>query len=424
MSNTVFKLLFGIALSGTALFGWAAFGNEPLDGGSEGAPAFDAGTPSPSPSSGADPAKLSPTIQPLRIFVIANKRWEADPIAGVLLSPGDRFLEGDLKTYGWKPPAALPGSGLYGFDKTIKSNGLHPLAVLTYPNQAEVLLWSLQDIVALDSSLAEEDGKVGNKSSLRKFLALKTFLSHEWLRANGYEAPNLVISVGTAACDGVAPCSGQVMIGSKVFAMDAETDEADHPNLRWKKPDAPLDEILLSPSAGGINGEELLTRVAAHSEDLVKFAKTRVLKAPRSVGMNPLIKIDENGVAVSSVNILANDDYSWADRFSTGALLKAVKKAGKQNTESAKLVQTLKVGSVETTHAVIRAASDVPFLYVSGFVNRLGQFDTEVDPAYYAQNFVGAHNAGVVLEALLPAVIEAMRSAPTVAPPPSAATPK
>ena len=39
------------------------------------------------------------------------------------------------------------------------------------------------------------------------------------------------------------------------------------------------------------------------------------------------------------------------------------------------------MGSVETTHGIIRLhAEDKPFLFISSIVDRVGYFDTEVDP--------------------------------------------
>lgn len=51
---------------------------------------------------------------------------------------------------------------------------------------------------------------------------------------------------------------------------------------------------------------------------------------------------------------------------------------------------------------MIRACSNAPFLYVSGIVDMEGLFDYQVTPRWYAQNFVGAHNAAVALAFLLP----------------------
>lgn len=63
------------------------------------------------------------------------------------------------------------------------------------------------------------------------------------------------------------------------------------------------------------------------------------------------------------------------------------------------------VGSLETTHAVIRLASDAPFLFVSGIANRVGRFNEETAIRSYAQNFVAAHNAGIVVAWMVPQLL-------------------
>lgn len=70
------------------------------------------------------------------------------------------------------------------------------------------------------------------------------------------------------------------------------------------------------------------------------------------------------------------------------------------------------LGSLETTHAVIRATLGSSFLYISGIVNRFGRFDEDVGgPGFKcAQNFVGAYNAGVALAWMLP-MIDAVHNA-------------
>jgi hypothetical protein len=95
-----------------------------------------------------------------------------------------------------------------------------------------------------------------------------------------------------------------------------------------------------------------------------------------------------NYAAIGDVNVTNYDDYAWADP----AALKAFKRHD----------DTDPVGSLETTHGLIRLQSEAPFLFISGITNRVGYFNMEVAPRAYAQNFVCAHNAGVVATWLLP----------------------
>ena len=60
--------------------------------------------------------------------------------------------------------------------------------------------------------------------------------------------------------------------------------------------------------------------------------------------------------------------------------------------------------SLETTHGLIRAQTNAPFLFVSGITDRVGSFNDEVDPRSYAQNTVAAHNAGVAIAWMLPTI--------------------
>jgi hypothetical protein len=67
-----------------------------------------------------------------------------------------------------------------------------------------------------------------------------------------------------------------------------------------------------------------------------------------------------------------------------------------------------KAKSLETTHGLIRAQSNAPFMFVSGITDRVGHFHEEVDPSPYAQNTVAAHNAGIVLAWMLPNIDAAL----------------
>jgi hypothetical protein len=97
-----------------------------------------------------------------------------------------------------------------------------------------------------------------------------------------------------------------------------------------------------------------------------------------------------NYTAVGVVNVTNYDDYAWAD----AAALNAFRAADARSP----------VGSVETTHGLIRLQSEAPFLYLSAITDREGRFNIEVGARTYAQNFACAHNAGVALAWLLPSL--------------------
>jgi hypothetical protein len=97
-------------------------------------------------------------------------------------------------------------------------------------------------------------------------------------------------------------------------------------------------------------------------------------------------------VAVSSVNVTTPALYAWADRQA----LEAAEKAGIREA----------IGSVETTHGVIRLVlRPEQFFFVSGIANGLGAFGAETGPRDYAQNFVASHNAAIALAWMLPRLL-------------------
>ena len=61
-------------------------------------------------------------------------------------------------------------------------------------------------------------------------------------------------------------------------------------------------------------------------------------------------------------------------------------------------------GSLETTHALMRALLGDRFMFISEIVDRYGHFEDDVGEIPYAQNLVGAHNAGIALAWMLPAI--------------------
>jgi hypothetical protein len=91
------------------------------------------------------------------------------------------------------------------------------------------------------------------------------------------------------------------------------------------------------------------------------------------------------------VNVTNYDDYAWADREA----VEAMRRVDSRNP----------VGSVETTHGLIRLQSSAPSLFISAITDREGRFNAEVGSRAYAQNFACAHNAGVTLAWLLPLLI-------------------
>ena len=92
-------------------------------------------------------------------------------------------------------------------------------------------------------------------------------------------------------------------------------------------------------------------------------------------------------VAVSEVNVTDYAEYAAMDKASLEAF------ATNNNVSLAR--------SLETTHGLICTQTEGPFVFVSGVTDRVGHFAEEVDPRAYAQNYVAAHNAGIVVAWML-----------------------
>lgn len=89
---------------------------------------------------------------------------------------------------------------------------------------------------------------------------------------------------------------------------------------------------------------------------------------------------------MSSVNIPPGADYSAIDKTAIAL---------------AETAGAAAITSVETTHAIIRAQAEVPFLFLSGIANRVGHFADENNGGY-VQNFTAAHNAAIVATFVIP----------------------
>ena len=123
-------------------------------------------------------------------------------------------------------------------------------------------------------------------------------------------------------------------------------------------------------------------------------AECRFLPPPIAPA-NPMRLVFGNGyISVGIVNVTNYDDYIWADDA-------AIRAFHDEEVHG-------HIGSVETTHGIIREASSAPFIFLSGITDAEGAFDYQVTPRVYAQNTASAHNAGVALAWLLPALEAAL----------------
>lgn len=290
-----------------------------------------------------------------RVLVVANKSWEADPLLGVLLSPPATPL--DLAR------VRVVRHPFFMHQRRGPDPEAQPRIEIDLPGPPAVTVevWCVEDLM---------NPSVSGSSSAEKARVLPRALSYR------PEAAALVVAFGTASTPEEAANVGGVAVGSSAFIHDPDTDVKD----RWKppRPDA------LIPSVGLPGGLFHVLENEARAP-----AEARFLAPPLAAARPPVLLAGSAFVALGNVNITNYADYGWADPELLAIFTKEV--GGR-----------VRVGSLETTHGVIREASDAPFLFVSGLANEIGRFDYQVAPRVYAQNFVAAHNAGVAVGWLLP----------------------
>jgi hypothetical protein len=133
------------------------------------------------------------------------------------------------------------------------------------------------------------------------------------------------------------------------------------------------------------------------SETLRYEAEARFVVPPINPARDRILLSAFNYTAVGVVNVTNYDDFAWADHEAIEAFHAADPKSP--------------IGSMETTHSVIRIQSKAPFVFVSGITDRVGSFNTEVVPRAYSQNFACAHNAGVAAAWMIPQLVEFLSAA-------------
>ncbi len=196
-------------------------------------------------------------------------------------------------------------------------------------------------------------------------------------------APDLVVAFGTAAIADPRSYNGCAVVGSGVFVHNPYA-KAPNPTSNWTHKDIGK---LLDSSRQPINN----TVFGALDHDRPEI-ETRFLSVPINPARPASLLLSPGYVALSNVNVTSPNEYAWADPEALRAFAAAQPR------------QT--VGSVETTHGVIRLVVPSPqFLFVSGIPNRLGYFNMETAPRTYAQNFAASHNAGVALAWMMPALM-------------------
>jgi hypothetical protein len=299
-----------------------------------------------------------------RVMVVANKWWETDPLCWVLFhnkAHPSVFFDYKTKNY---PIQRLPY-------RSTEPRPKDPVAIPRFTftcMNATVEVWCLEELMnpAENPSSAAEKARV-----LPAAIASGT-------------TPDLVIAFGTAGSRQDLHINGCVVVGSRVYIHDAFEAEVDRTEM-WTPPKA--DMVIESDLP-----TDVLQRISSESKH---SAEARFLPPPVAPA-NPLLMMVGNGfISIGHVNTINYDDFSWSP-------LRAVESFNDNAPGSGE------IGSIESTHGLIRLISDAPFLYVSGIAATVGLFNIQVTPRVYAQNTVAAHNAAIALAWLLPDVITAL----------------
>ncbi|THJ17143.1 MAG: hypothetical protein CAF45_016675 [Nitrospira sp. CG24E] len=311
-----------------------------------------------------------------RVLVIANKSWEATALMNVLLEP-----KGCPSEFPWPIKLSHPlpprhdwqspqPRGVFNFQGNVQNK----------PYEVRVEVWCIQD--AMDPSVSPSSTKEKVRVLPKIFSGMETGVPTS-------NRPDLVIALGTACFPGAKSYNGCVFIGTNVFIHDPYKSNTTHSEY-WHSDNT---NRLINPPPGSM--DFFNPRNTFFDDVLRSQVETRLLSPPMKPATKPILLADNNYTAVGVANITNYDDYAWADLEA----LEAFKKANRGHQKKRP------VGSLETTHGVIRLQSEAPFLFISGITDRLGQFSMDVGTRPYAQNFVCAHNTGIVTAWLLPRIV-------------------
>lgn len=282
-----------------------------------------------------------------RALIIANKWWEADPLVDVLSS--SRSTPSLVRFIHKSERAGLRG--------------------IIEPSRGRIEIWCLQECMSPSKS---------GSSTEEKARVLPEIV--------GGDNIVLVVAFGTAATPTQASLNGSVVMGTNTFMFDpGAKDSTSH----WKPPSLGK----LTSSSLDITTFAALTSGSAYAHDV----ESRFIPVPLNPASQAALKINHDYVALADINVTNYADYVWADPLVVQAY------------ESLKL--TPPIGSLDTTHAVVRACTKAAFMFVSGITDRVGFFSSEVSPAPYGQNFVAAHNAALAVAFAIPAIASVILSA-------------
>jgi len=298
----------------------------------------------------------------MKIKVVANKTWEADPLINALLNPVFKpNNKPGNKTKILPYPVVINQPRLY-------DQGRVHLPRLVYQINGHVVeVWCIED---------QMNPNINSSCTSEKVRIMPEII-------NDYEEPvDLIIAFGTAGHPDPNN-NGSVSVGSYFFIHNGN------------------DPSNRAPWDGNIRGVNYISQVLHRDvpENLKLLftdynsneVKGKFLKPPLNPSTDPSMIINFNNMAVSDVNII---DYSCYNTEDSNAVAEAQKYA-----------QGKAIVSVETTHGVIVANTfaytEAPLVFISALTDQVGQFDKEVNPKPEAQNYTAALNAGIYLSYVL-----------------------
>jgi hypothetical protein len=295
-----------------------------------------------------------------RVLLIANKKWEVEPILSALLDETIRSPK-------------LVNPSMLNYPMTYAQGAIAPRAVWNNYPSLQLELWCIQDILAPNWDPSSSQGK---HEDLPKILPFSP------------EEPTLVIALGTGASGSeTINQNGCVIVGSNVFIHNFHPASSPNPKSIW---DDPVRFNQLIPSS-----------ISPGFFDSVNTAAKSAVPSLLRPYMHPAKEIqvfaDIDYMTVSTVNVTNYLDYPKSDPAS----IRAVKKAG----------VTKPVGSVETTYGIVRLLTEAPFVFINGVPNRYLKTKTDLNgkdslgnTKTTAQNYTAAFNAGVLLAWLIPEI--------------------
>jgi len=280
------------------------------------------------------------------IYVVANKNWEVEPLIAAMVSSEIR------------PLRLLFLSTLNSQHAGIAYISNQPRAIIEFKDingcvSLQVYVWCIQDLMSSDPA-------VSTSSSQEKYRVLPSIFKLPDIK------PDFVIAMGTAGFLNQI-LDGSVVIGSEFFIHNGHPDN----------PKSHLESNLFGQL---LNSNVNPSLFSIFSNDFRNQVEPKFIPVPNNTPAKSVCISAPVYVALSSVNVTDYNEYNWVDNEAI------------QEYNSTKAKHP--IGSVETTHGVIKLCTNLPIIFVSAITDCEGRFNIDVTPT---QNYVPAFNAGIVL---------------------------